>query len=252
MNQRQVQPHRAVEEEGFLVDALAAADVDFAGQGFSDRERGREGGGNADGTGGQGGVAGDNDRTSPVELHARPGFEAHAAEHDDLAGGLVVEKLACPPGCCSRPRRGRWACSFRRRRRLGRQVGDALEHVVAGDELAEGGVLAVEKLGVAVADEKLAAGRVGVGRARHRDDAAHVGLGVELGLDLVAGAAGAGHAGLARLGVGAAALDHEALDDAVKRGAVIEALAGELLEIFDRLRARRRARRRWSFRRRRS
>jgi len=35
---------------------------------------------------------------------------------------------------------------------------------------------------------------------------------------------------------GAAALDHEALDDAMKGGAVIVAGAGELLEILDRLR----------------
>ena len=37
----------------------------------------------------------------------------------------------------------------------------------------------------------------------------------------------------AGLGVGAAALDHEALDDAVKRRAVVEAVAGELLEVLD-------------------
>ena len=58
-------------------------------------------------------------------------------------------------------------------------------------------------------------------------------LGVELGLDLVAGVAGAGHAARALFGVGAAALDHEALDDAVERGAVVEFLVGELLEVFD-------------------
>jgi len=56
---------------------------------------------------------------------------------------------------------------------------------------------------------------------------------VELGLDLVAGAAGAGRAGLAGPGVGAAALDHEALDDAMKGGAVIKPLPGELQEIPD-------------------
>src|SRR5690606_38195345 len=56
--------------------------------------------------------------------------------------------------------------------------------------------------------------------------------GVELGLDLVAGTAGAGHAAAAGFGVGAAALDHEALDDAVKSGAVVETLGSELLEIL--------------------
>ena len=60
-----------------------------------------------------------------------------------------------------------------------------------------------------------------------------MGLRVELRFDLVAGTAGPGHAGLALAGVGAAALNHEALDDAVKRGAVVEFLVREFLEVFD-------------------
>ena len=95
--------------------------------------------------------------------------------------------------------------------------GDFFQHVVAFDQFAEGGVLAVEKLRVAVADEKLAAGRIGILRARHREHAAHVRFVVELGLDLVAGIAGAPARLLALvLGQRIAALDHEALDDAMK------------------------------------
>ena len=113
--------------------------------------------------------------------------------------------------------------------------GDLLKDVVAGDQLAERGVLFVEEAGVAVADEKLATGRIRAGGTGHRDDAAHVGFGVELGLHLVAGVAGAGHSTCALFGVGAAALDHKTLDDAVKRGAIVEFLVGEFLEVFDRL-----------------
>src|ERR1051326_4304892 len=59
---------------------------------------------------------------------------------------------------------------------------------------------------------------------------------VELGLDLVARPAGAPatlHLGVLREGI--AALNHEALDNPVKRRAVVESLAGEFLEILDRL-----------------
>ena len=66
------------------------------------------------------------------------------------------------------------------------------------------------KRGVAVADEELAAGGVRVLRAGHGDDAAVVGAVVELGLDLVAGIAGAPAQFPARiLGERVAALDHE-------------------------------------------
>jgi len=60
---------------------------------------------------------------------------------------------------------------------------------------------------------------------------------VELGLDLVARIARAPARFFRRiLGQRIAALRHETLDDAVERGAVIEALLRELLEIFDRVR----------------
>ena len=60
---------------------------------------------------------------------------------------------------------------------------------------------------------------------------------VELGLDLVAGTAGAPGSLLGRvLGQRIAALDHEILDDPVKAGAVVESLLRERLEILDRLR----------------
>ena len=60
--------------------------------------------------------------------------------------------------------------------------------------------------------------------ARHGADAAHMGLGVELGLQVrQVGAAGAG-------AVRAAGLRHEALDHAVEGNAVIKALAGQSLD----------------------
>ena len=112
--------------------------------------------------------------------------------------------------------------------------GNFFQNVVALDELAERGVLAVEKARIAMADEKLGAGGIGIIRARHREDAANVGLVVEFRLDLVAGAAGAPQIlfGIV-FRVGVAPLNHEILDDAMKAGAVVKALPGELLEIFD-------------------
>jgi len=117
-------------------------------------------------------------------------------------------------------------------RAAGWDGGDGFEDIVARNELAVGGVLFVEELGVTVAKEKLRARAVRASRAGGGEDAAHVILGVELSLDLVAGATGAGLAAGALFGVGAAALDHEAFDDAVKRSAIVKAVFGEFLKVF--------------------
>src|SRR2546428_8069 len=63
-------------------------------------------------------------------------------------------------------------------------------------------------------------------RPRHGHGAAAVGLFVDLCLELPAGAAGAG-------AMGTASLRHEALDDAVKRDAIVEALAHQFLDACD-------------------
>src|SRR6266849_3447451 len=118
--------------------------------------------------------------------------------------------------------------------RHGRGLTELAEHVVASDQSAEGGVLAVEKLRVSQADEKLAARRVRVLRAGHGNSAAAMRAFVELGLDRVAGAAGTPARfclWIARQRV--PALDHETLEDAVKGGPIVEAVFGEGLEIFD-------------------
>src|SRR5580698_687792 len=82
--------------------------------------------------------------------------------------------------------------------------------------LAEGRVLAIE-VGVAVeADKELRAGRVWVGGAGHRQHARLVRRGVEFSLDFVAGVS-------RPRAEGAAALDHEAADDPMKKDAVVEA-----------------------------
>ena len=106
-------------------------------------------------------------------------------------------------------------------------VRDLVEDLLAGDELTKGRIFIIKEGGVAVADEELAAGAVRVARARHGEHALHVGAVVELGLDHVAGSAGAGGAAGADLGVGATALDHEALDDSVKGRTVIKSFTGE-------------------------
>src|SRR6266852_5581094 len=111
--------------------------------------------------------------------------------------------------------------------RHGRDITELAEHLVASDQLAEGGVLTIEKLRVSQADEKLAARGVGVLRAGHGNGAAAMRALVELGLDRVAGAAGAParfRFWIARQRV--PALDHETLDDAVKGGPIVEAFLG--------------------------
>src|SRR6185312_16430205 len=85
---------------------------------------------------------------------------------------------------------------------------------------------AVEEGGRREADEELAVGTVGTLRARHRAGAARMLAGIELGLELAAGAAGAVAARIA-------GLRHEAVDDAVKDDAVIETLARQLLDARD-------------------
>lgn len=119
---------------------------------------------------------------------------------------------------------------------FGREVGDQLQHIIASRQLTERGVLAVEKLGFAVAKEKLGTGAVGMLRAGHGDDATNVGLLIEFCFHFPTGTARAGHAGLAFLCVRAAALNHKAFDDAVESRAIIEPIAGQLLEVFDGLR----------------
>src|SRR5262245_65558217 len=103
------------------------------------------------------------------------------------------------------------------------------QHIVAFDQFAKGGVLAVEKrwalTWLAVADEELAACRIGVLRAGHRDDATHVRPVVELSFDLVARIAGPPFdffGGI--LGLGITTLDHEAFDNTLETGPVIQAL----------------------------
>jgi len=115
---------------------------------------------------------------------------------------------------------------------FGWDIGDALQHIITGCQLAEGRVLTIEELGFAVAEEKLGAGAVRVLRSSHGDDATDMGFLVELSFHFPTGAAGARHPSFAGLGVRATPLDHKTLDDTVEGRAVIEAGAGELLEVF--------------------
>src|SRR6185436_10744333 len=68
---------------------------------------------------------------------------------------------------------------------------DLVDHAHAGDDAAEGRVLAVQERRGAQHEIDLAAGRVGIVGARHAEHAALEGPLVELRLDRVAGAAAA-------------------------------------------------------------
>src|SRR6185369_6598152 len=107
--------------------------------------------------------------------------------------------------------------------RADRSLGNFFQRVVAFDQLAERGVLVVEAGSRGVADEELAAGGIRIARPSHRDDAPLVFAGVELGVDRIARAALAvGRFLRGILRVRLAALDHETVDDAMERGAVIK------------------------------
>src|SRR3954452_1200252 len=106
---------------------------------------------------------------------------------------------------------------------------DAVDDVHPVAHLAEDRVLAVEPRRLfGRDDEELRAVRVRP-RVRHRERALDDLVVVDLVLERVPRAAGAGP-------LGAAALDHEVLDDAVEDEPVVEALRRELLEVAHRLR----------------
>ncbi len=107
---------------------------------------------------------------------------------------------------------------------------DRIDDVLTFGDFTEDGVLAVQPRRFDVGDEELrtVGVRAGVG---HRENAWSVVLqvGVEFVLELVAGTAGSGT-------VWAAGLNHEVGDDAMELEPIVEAIAGELLEVADRFR----------------
>src|SRR5216683_6525815 len=103
---------------------------------------------------------------------------------------------------------------------------DVVHDVHPRDDLSEDGVLAVEEVRGGEHDVELATRRVGIVAPRHGDRAAHVLVLVELGLDLVSGAA-------RTVALGVAALDHEAGLDAVEGQAIVKALFRERDEVLD-------------------
>src|SRR5260370_37357700 len=103
---------------------------------------------------------------------------------------------------------------------------DLVDVLHARRHLAPDRVLVVEERGVIEADEELAIGGIRAGGARHRGGAAHMRLVVELGLELLAGTAGAG-------ALRAAGLRHETFDHAMEHDAVVKSLAHQFLDPRD-------------------
>src|SRR5690242_15157881 len=103
---------------------------------------------------------------------------------------------------------------------------DLVDILHARGDLAPHRVLLVEESGVVETDEELTVGGIRACRARHRRGAAHMRLVVELGLELLAGAAGPG-------ALRAAGLRHETFDHAMEYDAVVEAFAHQLLDPRD-------------------
>src|ERR1700746_2936459 len=92
---------------------------------------------------------------------------------------------------------------------------DLVDVLHALGHLAPDRVLLVEERRVVEADEELAVAGVRARRARARGGAPHMRLGIEFGLELLAGAAGAG-------ALRASGLGHEAVDHAMENDAVVE------------------------------
>src|SRR5512133_3141810 len=112
---------------------------------------------------------------------------------------------------------------------VGLRRADALDHVLTAGDLAEDRVLAVQPRALVSGDDeelRPVGVRSCVGHGKRAADDLVI---VDLVLELIARTARAG-------ALGAAALDHEVGDDAVEDQPVVEALAGELLEVADCLR----------------
>src|SRR6267154_4861257 len=95
---------------------------------------------------------------------------------------------------------------------------DLVDVLHAGRHLAPDRVLVVEERCIVKADEELAVAGIRAAGARHRGGAADMRFLVELGLEFLAGAAGAGSLRASRLG-------HETFDDTVEHDAVVKSLA---------------------------
>src|ERR1700709_2208131 len=103
---------------------------------------------------------------------------------------------------------------------------DLVDVFHARGDLAPHRVLVVEEGSIVEADEELAVAGIRTGRARHRCRAAHMRLLAGFGLELLAGAAGAG-------ALRTSGLRHETVDDAMEHDAVVKALAHQFLDTRD-------------------
>src|SRR5258708_4624275 len=103
---------------------------------------------------------------------------------------------------------------------------DLVDVLHARRDFAPDRVLVVEEGSIVEADEELTVAGIRAGGARHRSGAAHMRLLVELGLQLLAGAAGAG-------ALRTPGLRHKAFDHAVKHDAVVKSFAHQLLDPCD-------------------
>src|SRR5882757_2161984 len=103
---------------------------------------------------------------------------------------------------------------------------DLVDVLHAISHLAPDRVLAVEEGRIVEADEELAVAGIRARGARHRSGAAYMRLLVEFGLQLLAGAAGAG-------ALRATGLGHKALDHAMEHDAVVKSLPHQFLDAGD-------------------
>src|SRR4030095_12437885 len=98
-----------------------------------------------------------------------------------------------------------------------RSITDFFEDIGAFNQFSERRVLMIETRNRCETNKELRSGRIGIGAAGHRNDAALMGMIIEFGLDLVTRAA-LSVAGLFRwvFRIRIATLNHESLDDPMK------------------------------------
>src|SRR5690349_4468211 len=106
--------------------------------------------------------------------------------------------------------------------------GDLLQDVIALDEFAKRSVLVIEETRVSMTDKELAAGRVRIVGACHGKNTPIMMVIIKLGFNLVARPTRTPTAfRLGIFGERISTLNHKALNDPVKAGAIVKTFLGE-------------------------
>jgi hypothetical protein len=114
------------------------------------------------------------------------------------------------------------------------RITNLCEDILALDQFAERGVLAIEPRNRRKTDKKLRTSRIGISASRHRYHAAIMGMMVEFRFDFVTRAPLPIALLFGRiLRIRVSTLNHESFHDSVENGPIIKAIPGQLLKVLD-------------------